>query len=614
MALLTNQWQLAVFVCLGVLVFPLDAKTKPKLEPNAETGPDAQQLAAFRQAKTVALNFVVSACVAPSAPPDSSHAGMVSDVFQRAASSNGLTVVPANADLTIQIGGCFSSDWCNFVRADNHDVKASGICGSLVSGGIVLAAAGTAPYKVGYFGEFKERFFPGFTQPLPNNPHLGQAIENSVGVKLWRLFAQIFGSLEERCEAGNVPGYIGLGADYERGELHEQDSYKASVLYYRLCREGHSEGCSGLLKQNGAECNRSFVSRCFSAGDAYENGMGGMPPDLLLAVYSYAAGCREGMGGLCAALVKLRQKLCERNGWAEECDYLGQWFAKGEGAENQAKAAQFYRKACDGGSANGCAHLGVPAGRGDIAPPAGRHATPTYPKACDEGDIEACPGDGERYYYGDGVAKDLAKAAQLYNNACDGGHAAGCYWLGLVHHFGKGVPKDDAKAAPLYQKACDGGHVIGCTALGCLYLGGDGVPLDKAKAAQLFEQACTQNEPWGCNNLAWAYERGAGVEKDEAAAVRLYKKACDADYAYACDKLGALYAKGAGTTQDINQAMQLYRKACEGGNAQGCYDLGALYGAGSGLKQDRGEAARLYRKACDGGIEAACTAINKLGE
>ncbi|MGO9096126.1 MAG: tetratricopeptide repeat protein [Bryobacteraceae bacterium] len=613
MALLKSKWQLMAFVCLGVLAFPLDAKTRPK--PKAETGPDAQQLAAFRQAKTASLNFVVSACGALSPPLDSRHAGLVSDVFQRAASSYGLTVVSGNADVTIQIGGCFAGISCSFMRVDNHDVRTNTICGSTVDGDIVLAVAGTPPYKVHYFGSAKEQFDPRFSQPLPHDDlHLGSAIERSVGAKLWSLLAQIFGSPEERCEAGNVPICIALGSEYERGGLQEQDSYKASVLYYRLCKEGHSEGCSSLLKQNGAECNRFFVSRCFSAGGAYENGMGAMPPDMLLAVNSYAAGCRQGMGGLCAALEKLRQNLCEQNGWAEECDYLGQWFAKGEGAENQAKAAQFYRKACDGGSASGCAHLGVPAGKGEGAPPTSRHVGPTYPKACDEGDIEACPGDGERYYYGDGVAKDLAKAAQLYNNACDGGHAAGCYWLGLMHHFGKGLPKDDAKAAPLYQKACEGGHIIGCTALGYLYLGGDGVPLDEVKAAQLFEQACTRDDAWGCNNLAWAYERGSGVEKDEATAIRFYQKACYADYAYACDKLGKLYAKGAGTAQDINQAMQLYRKACEGGNAQGCYDLGALYSAGTGVKQDRGEAARLYRKACDGGIEAGCAAAKKTGE
>jgi TPR repeat protein len=612
MVLLKNKRQLMALVCLGVLAFSLDAKTKPK--PKAETGPDAQQLAAFRQAKSASLNFVVSACVATSRPLDSSHAGMVSDVFQRAASSNGLTVVPGNADLTIQIGGCFSSDWCHFVRADNQEVKATAICGSFVSGEIVLAAAGTAPYKAVYSGRFRAYFPPGLSQPLNDDLHLGPAIENAVGVKLWRLFAQIFGTLEERCEAGNVSGCIGLGVDYEQGELHEQDSSKASALYYRLCRAGHSEGCSSLLKQYGAECNGTFVSGCFVAGDLYEKGLGAMPPDVLLAVNSYAAGCRARFGATCAFLEKLRQKLCEQNGWAEECDYLGQSFAQSQNPEYQAKAAQFYRKACDGGSANGCAHLGVPAGKGETAPPGARPPAPTYPKACDEGDIETCPGDGEMYYYGNGVTKDLAKAAQLYNNACDGGHAIGCYELGLMHHFGNGVPKDDAKAAPLYQKACDGGLVIGCTALGYLYFQGSGVPLDKPKSAQLFEDACTQNEPWGCNNLAVAYEFGAGVGKDEAIAVRFYQKACDADYAYACDKLGKLYAKGAGTAQDINLAIQWYRKACEGDNAQGCYDLGALYSDGTGVKQDRGEAARLYRKACDGGIEAGCAAAKKTSE
>jgi len=72
-------------------------------------------------------------------------------------------------------------------------------------------------------------------------------------------------------------------------------------------------------------------------------------------------------------------------------------------SQDKVKAAQYYKKACDGGEARGCYNLGV------------------------------------MYYNGEGVSQDKVKAAQYYKKACDGGNARGCYNLGILYENGEGV-------------------------------------------------------------------------------------------------------------------------------------------------------------------------------
>ena len=74
-----------------------------------------------------------------------------------------------------------------------------------------------------------------------------------------------------------------------------------------------------------------------------------------------------------------------------DCSYLGAMYEYGNGVEkNQQKAAQLYKKACDGGNMRGCRNLGV------------------------------------MYEEGDGVEKDLGKAAELFKKACDFGLEEAC--------------------------------------------------------------------------------------------------------------------------------------------------------------------------------------------
>ena len=97
-------------------------------------------------------------------------------------------------------------------------------------------------------------------------------------------------------------------------------------------------------------------------------------------------------------------------------------------------------------------------------------AAELFKKACDGGEMLGCHNLGAMYQKGDGVEKNVKKAMDLYKKACDGGDMLGCSNLGSMYADGKGVEKDFGKAAELFKKACDGGDMNGCRSLDIIYM------------------------------------------------------------------------------------------------------------------------------------------------
>src|SRR6185436_8391727 len=104
---------------------------------------------------------------------------------------------------------------------------------------------------------------------------------------------------------------------------------------------------------------------------------------------------------------------CEESCAADDlpsCTKLAGRLKEGRGiTKNEAKAAELYKKACDGGEQRACAELGAFSRRGQ-----------------------------------GGLPKDPLKAANLFKQACDGGSAHGCGLLGeLVEKGEGGMTKDE---------------------------------------------------------------------------------------------------------------------------------------------------------------------------
>ena len=64
-------------------------------------------------------------------------------------------------------------------------------------------------------------------------------------------------------------------------------------------------------------------------------------------------------------------------------------------------------------------------------------AAELFKKACDGGNMRGCYNLGVMYTNGDGVEKDFSKAAELFKKACDGGEMDGCRNLGVMYEKAK---------------------------------------------------------------------------------------------------------------------------------------------------------------------------------
>ncbi len=239
-------------------------------------------------------------------------------------------------------------------------------------------------------------------------------------------------------------------------------------------------------------------------------------------------------------IVKLNNKenkqACEHGNIAD-CYNLGIITARGEDGVKQddVKAVEFFKKACDGDYAKGCHEL------------------------------------GKIYYAGRGVQQDNEKALKLFNKACDGGSIRACFNLGVSYGTGiAGVKQDYSLASKFYHKACDGGDANASFNLGVWYANGIGLKQDYVKAIALYEKACDGNYFFACTNLGNMYSTARGVKQDYLKSAKLHRKACDNGNAQGCFNLGVQYYKGQGVEYSKEKAKELVHKACYGGYTKGC--------------------------------------------
>jgi uncharacterized protein len=138
--------------------------------------------------------------------------------------------------------------------------------------------------------------------------------------------------------------------------------------------------------------------------------------------------------------------LCDAND-AKACTDLGRLFASKQwNATNDAKAAEFYGRACHVGDGGGCENL------------------------------------AEALVYGRGVPKDVAKGLALHERACQAHQVFSCSVIGAIYAAGYGVPRDLSRARAHLERACEDGDSPSCEL---------GSPL----------QACAGGDASGCEEL-----------------------------------------------------------------------------------------------------------------
>jgi TPR repeat protein len=281
---------------------------------------------------------------------------------------------------------------------------------------------------------------------------------------------------------------------------------------------------------------------------------------------------------------------CDR-GDAVACTVAGYRFDAADGApHDEARALDFYTKACDGRSAWGCFGAGtIRETRSDAS-----RAAALYGSACDHGVAKACKDLGRLLFLGRGVPRDEARAAALLRPACEASPGSGaCTVLGL--HEG-----DASRARALHERGCDAGDMDACTNLALAV-----EDSDPTRALALLEGACTARRAkrfLHADEAVPCFDLGMLTRStDPRRATELFTVACDAGHAASCGKLALLV-----TASDPARAASLLVTACDGGDGSACNNLGVAYWSGQGVTKDRARAVSLWKKACEKGDAVGC--------
>jgi serine/threonine protein kinase len=210
-------------------------------------------------------------------------------------------------------------------------------------------------------------------------------------------------------------------------------------------------------------------------------------------------------------------------------------YLKGEGVgKDTAKAAEYFRNACEGGDPRGCVGLGLLHLKGQSVDKDPEKSLHLFSQSCNDGNAEGCYNAARLYAKGLGVSANMPLANLLYRKSCEKGYAKGCYRAGMNYLTGKGGPKDYQEAKKFLSQSCQDNNAKACSALGTVYAKGLGVAKDYTKAMQFFETACENNSSVGCYNLGKMYEKGRGVTTSKSTALKYYTEACDYGYKKSC--------------------------------------------------------------------------------
>ncbi|MEJ2609340.1 MAG: tetratricopeptide repeat protein [Candidatus Thiodiazotropha sp.] len=215
---------------------------------------------------------------------------------------------------------------------------------------------------------------------------------------------------------------------------------------------------------------------------------------------------------LCAAPaladVKADIEACHR-GDKVSCEDLADAYDTGDGVpHDQAKALEYYNKACQMDSAYGCRWYGI-------------YIDPDF----------------EEYK----VEKNQQACAAAYKKGCDLDDASSCNNIGVIHRDGIGVEKNALLAKQYLTKACyeiEEGEGEACLNLGYMFSNGKGIKADQVKARAIYQKGCDEFEnAASCYNLAIMYEYGEGGAPDSKLEKAYYTKACENGDEDGCDAL-----------------------------------------------------------------------------
>jgi TPR repeat protein len=316
---------------------------------------------------------------------------------------------------------------------------------------------------------------------------------------------------------------------------------------------------------------------------------------------------------------------------------LGVMYASGRGvAEDDTRAAEWYRKAADKGDSRAMVHLAAMHTAGDGVRRDEDDARRWYQKAAEQGNTRAMTALGARCATGVGTARDDAAAVRWYTKAADAGDAHAMFLLGSMHARGRGTDRSQHAAFAWYLKAANAGSARAMTAVGAACATGSGTTANAIESVRWFARAAEAGDANGMANLGLAYLDGAGVPQNTATAVHWFRVAGEFGDVRSMVMLGDLHARGDETLEgiavvilekfdhgclgDAEEHLELDRDLLEIGRVAFGFVFGGLLPDGD--LGDRGDKGRLQAEALgfegpgdltEGDLHAAIARLHDIG-
>lgn len=302
---------------------------------------------------------------------------------------------------------------------------------------------------------------------------------------------------------------------------------------------------------------------------------------------------------------KLSRAACEA-GHETACGDAAMALAALEESEEAAKEIiALYSIGCGRGDSVACVELGA-AFFSLKDPGLSAKAAMYFDRACDLGSAIGCGDLGLSVHAGKGIARDAGRAKALFEDACSEGEGRFCLELGAMLLTGEGGAQDLPRAKGLFEVACKGEQPIACMNLGSMYLEGVGVDQSFKRAEELLSKACEANVGGGCRLLGWMREEARGAPRDLPMAAGLYARGCTMGDATACSELGRMHFDGLGILRDEARAVDLFQKACDAGVGFACHNVAIALTDGRGVAKDPARATEFHKRACEAGMDRSC--------
>jgi TPR repeat protein len=280
------------------------------------------------------------------------------------------------------------------------------------------------------------------------------------------------------------------------------------------------------------------------------------------------------------------------------------------GAQSDAEALAWYRKAADAGDLRGANLVAMSALNG-VGVAKGSAEAKRLLEAMRVHMVRAGPSISEQAERGDPAAqhnraalleqaKNYDEAVQWYTRAADQGFEASAMNLAQMYEKGLGVKEDRAEAMKRYRVLASHGNGEARYRFARLAAQAG----QYAEALKAYERSVRADDYRAMLDLGELHERGRGVPKDARRAAGLYERAAERS-PWARFKLGAMYAAGAGVAKDHAKARQWFRRSADDGNAAARNNLGVMADQGLGVAPDYAAARELYLSALGGGVAEA---------